>query len=113
MNYKETLTENIKMKHNLRPLEGFVLKTKLDVLHLSHVHTEFTLKAGLYTNRLKHMIYMNVTFKLFFQVSTCCRAEKTKDNIYTQQLFEGTSILLKSQWHASFLDELISATFIV
>ena len=75
MKHEETLIENIKMKHNLKPLEGFVLKTKLDVLHLSHVHTEFTVKVGPYTNRLKRMVYMNVIFKLLFQVSTCCRAE--------------------------------------
>lgn len=59
------------MKHNLKPLEGFVLKTKLDVLHQSHVHTEFTVKVRPNTNRLKHMIHMNVTFKRSFHMLQC------------------------------------------
>ena len=63
------------MKRSLRPLEDFVLKTKLDVLHQSDIHAALAVKVGPYTNRLKHMIYVNVTFKLLFQVSKPCRAE--------------------------------------
>lgn len=68
MKHEETLTETMRMKHRLRPLEGFGLKTKLDVLHPSYGRPD--LKCWTTHRSLKPRTYVNLPFKPLLQVST-------------------------------------------